>query len=78
LPEGVEYSIEEWWDTNGDHHEGEPTERQLLDDARQLTVRLIGDEGREKHFTAFSPDGWEREELDVEVEDAAGYYELVA
>lgn len=68
------WDIPEWWDEEGNHHEGEPTADELENFARQVTVHAWDDDGNDIHFTSFSPDGWLEDELEVDIEDAWEYY----
>jgi hypothetical protein len=70
----VHYEVTEWWDAAGKHHDSTPDESQLLNEARQLTVKLSDEGGNELYFTDFSPDGWEIEELEVDCSDAFDHY----
>ena len=69
------FTIEEWWDSDGDYHKGEPT-TSGLDDAFQLTGHFHDNEtGEDRYTTMFSGDtpedsiGWEWDELYAEIEE---------
>lgn len=69
------FDISEWWDNNGEYHQGAPTEYQLEHEASELTGHITWEDGHERYFDMYSHDGWLYEELEVEYEDAADYYE---
>lgn len=72
--DGLYSEISEWWDHDGNYHEGAPTDEQLLDDAVQVTGHVWDDAGNEYYFTSFSDDGWEPDEWDADVDDSYSQY----
>lgn len=66
--------ITEWWDHDGDHHNGHPSERALLNDAVQFTGHVWNDSGDDLYFTSFSDDGWTPEEAQDDMDDAGDHY----
>jgi hypothetical protein len=73
-----QFDITRWYDHEGNEHDGDPTDQQLLEDAERLTGKLTYSDGSTVHYTIHSPDGWLEDELRASVDDAAGYYEEYA
>lgn len=85
---GYQFDIVEWWGGPGYpftahenrdskyHHEGEPSDGELLNEATRLTGRYTFDNGDTVHFTIHSIDGWTPEELESTVDDGSDYYEI--
>jgi hypothetical protein len=72
---GFSFQITEWWDLDGEWRDGSPSYVELLE-ASQYTGELtwIDPDGQvtgSNFYTGFSPDGWEPNELEAEVQDAA-------
>lgn len=71
----MEFSeVSEWWDGLGHHHEGAPSDDELLDEAVQLTLHAWDTEGNDVYWTSFSDDGWEPDELAEDIEDGRSHY----
>lgn len=70
----VSFDVPEWWDAAGTHHDYSPSDAEMLDEAVQMTVHVYDDEGNDLHFTTFSHDGWEPDELVADVDDAYDHY----
>jgi hypothetical protein len=66
----ISYEVSEWWDSSGTYYDTEPSDGELLDEARQITVHVWDSEGNDIYFTSFSDDGWTEDELDADVDDA--------
>lgn len=70
----IHSEISEWWDDSGHHHEGHPSDDELLHEAVQVTGHVWDSEGNNVYWTSFSDDGWEPDEWEEDVQDAyAGY-----
>lgn len=72
--DGWHADIEEWFDHDGKYHYGQPTAEQMLNDAVEMVVHAHGDDGNDVYFTRFSPDGWEYDEIEGEVDDSYQHY----
>lgn len=70
----VDFDIPEWWDHSGDHHEGQPSDDELLGEAGQVTVHVYDDDGNDFYFTSYSHDGWTEGEIAADVDDAYEHY----
>lgn len=67
--EGWEFTISEWWDLDGNHHDGMPSAEDMLDAGQMTGHYHDSDTGDDRYMTFISEDGWTDEELYGEFQD---------
>jgi hypothetical protein len=72
------FQITGWWDRERTLHESTPTLHELEHDAIQYRGHIVWADGGESHYLGYSHIGWLPDELEVQVDNAAGYYEEFA